>query len=159
MGFLAGGRRHVVAVFRRSARLRFGAIDLRLHLVFFALGILGRLLDALFRGLGIGQLHRVEIGCERRLGLRIGGVDQPHDEKERHHRRHEVGIGNLPGAAMVAIMPAAMALDDDDFVLAVMMAFVLAHASTLPTVSAQAAMRVTRMESPNSTERSISSAS
>ena len=51
-----------------------GAIDLRLHLVFFALGILGRLLDALFRGLGIGQLHRVEIGCERRLGLRIGGV-------------------------------------------------------------------------------------
>src|SRR5690606_20645734 len=30
------------------------------------------------------------------------GIDQPHQEEERHHRGDEVGVGHFPGAAMVA---------------------------------------------------------
>src|SRR5438132_5686745 len=42
-----------------------------------------------------------------------GGAQQPHEQEEGHHRRHEVGIGNLPGAAVMAMPAAADALDDD----------------------------------------------
>ena len=40
-------------------------------------------------------------------------VEQPQEQEERHHRRHEVGIGHLPGAAVMAV-PAFLALLDDD---------------------------------------------
>src|SRR5262249_27973872 len=45
----------------------------------------------------------------------IGGdVKQPQQKEERHHGRHEVGIGHFPGAAMVAAMAAALFFADDD---------------------------------------------
>jgi hypothetical protein len=47
------------------------------------------------------------------LGLVAGAADQPQQEEERHHRGHEVGIGHLPGAAMVAAAGHDDALDDD----------------------------------------------
>src|ERR1700727_2193000 len=37
------------------------------------------------------------------LALFFGGrVQQPHQQEERHHRGHEIGIGDFPGAAMMA---------------------------------------------------------
>ena len=44
---------------------------------------------------------RIEVGGDLRQRLLVRGVDQPHDEEERHHRRHEVGVGDLPHAALV----------------------------------------------------------
>ena len=41
-------------------------------------------------------------------------VDQPHDEEERHHRRHEIGVGDLPHAAVVPTLLAAGATANDD---------------------------------------------
>src|SRR5690606_19820075 len=38
-------------------------------------------------------------------------ADQPHNEEERHHRRHEIGVGDLPAAAVRCRMGAAVALD------------------------------------------------
>ena len=63
-------------------------------------------------GLGDG-LGREIIG-DAALLLRRGGVDQPHQQEERHHRGHEVGIGDFPGAAMMAAMPALLDAFDDD---------------------------------------------
>ena len=60
-----------------------------------------------FGGVAVDQLHRIEIAGDRGLGLLVGGVDQPHDEEEAHHRRHEVGKGDLPDAAMVAFVMVA----------------------------------------------------
>lgn len=37
----------------------------------------------------------------------VRGAEQPHEQKERHHRRNEVGIGDLPS-------PAVMPVFDDD---------------------------------------------
>ena len=48
------------------------------------------------------------------LLLRIGRVDQPHQQEEGHHRRHEVGIGDLPRAAVVAAADHLLDLLDDD---------------------------------------------
>jgi hypothetical protein len=31
------------------------------------------------------------------------GIQQPQQQKKRHHGSHEVGIGNLPGAAMRSV--------------------------------------------------------
>jgi hypothetical protein len=43
-----------------------------------------------------------------------GAVEQPHQQEEGHHRGHEVGIGDLPGAAMVAAADHLLDLLDDD---------------------------------------------
>jgi len=42
-------------------------------------------------------------------GLKYSAI---HHQKERHHRRHEVGIGDLPRTAMVATAFDDAALDD-----------------------------------------------
>ena len=42
----------------------------------------------------------------------IRGTEEPHEQKERHHRRDEVGIGHLPGAAMMTALNNLLALDD-----------------------------------------------
>ena len=42
-----------------------------------------------------------------------GGTQQPHQQKESHHGRHKVGVGNLPGAAMRGVPALLHALDDD----------------------------------------------
>src|SRR5262249_3487468 len=41
------------------------------------------------------------------------GAEQPHQQEEGHHRRHEVGVSDLPGAAMVAMAALLDLLDDD----------------------------------------------
>jgi hypothetical protein len=43
-------------------------------------------------------------------------VDEPHEKEEGHHGRHEVGIGDLPGAAMVGMAGLLDLLDDDGLI-------------------------------------------
>ncbi len=51
---------------------------------------------------------------EMPLQIAFGGrTQQPHQQKERHHRRHEVGIGDLPCTAVMATGHLLDALDDD----------------------------------------------
>ena len=57
--------------------------------------------------------RRLEVlGNAAQVTLR-GRSEQPHQQEERHHRRHEVGIGDLPGAAAMAA--AAHFLDALDY--------------------------------------------
>src|SRR3546814_18211251 len=66
------------------------------------------------RGLGF-RLHdrRREIIGER-LPLRlVRRAEQPHQEEEGHHRGDEVGIGDLPRAALMAAMRLLAPLLDD----------------------------------------------
>ncbi len=66
---------------------------------------------------GLGYALGREIVGDAALLLGRGGVDQPHQQEEGHHRRHEVGIGHFPGAAVMAAMAALLyALDDDGVV-------------------------------------------
>ncbi len=63
-----------------------------------------------------GAGHR---GCREIVGdagaLLLGRrVEQPQQQEERHHRGHEVGIGHLPGAAVVAVAVSAFLFADDD---------------------------------------------
>src|SRR5580704_16223095 len=44
---------------------------------------------------------------------RLAGVEKPEHDEERHHRRHEVGVGDLPGAAVMSAV-SAFFFDDDD---------------------------------------------
>src|SRR3546814_10358037 len=49
------------------------------------------------------------------LLLLVGGcVQQPEQQEEGHHRRHEVGVGNFPGAAVMAAADHLLDLFDDD---------------------------------------------
>ena len=41
------------------------------------------------------------------------GVQKPEQQKERHHRRYEVGIGDFPSAAMMGVAALDDFLDDD----------------------------------------------
>jgi hypothetical protein len=51
-----------------------------------------------------------------------GGVEQPHQQEERHHGGDEVGIGHLPGAAMVAALDNLLAPDHHGAPLAALVA-------------------------------------
>src|SRR3546814_17839641 len=47
--------------------------------------------------------------------LFLGGrAQQPEQQEERHHRGHEVGVGHLPGAAVMAGGAYLLDLLDDD---------------------------------------------
>jgi hypothetical protein len=46
--------------------------------------------------------------------LFVRRAEQPEQQKKGHHRRHEVGIGNLPGAAVMTAMALGDDLLDDD---------------------------------------------
>ena len=61
-------------------------------------------------GLHAGVLEVVEY--RRALFLRHGG-HQPHHQEERHHRGHEVRVGHLPRAAVMAARHLLDALDVD----------------------------------------------
>jgi hypothetical protein len=63
---------------------------------------------------GLGDGLGGEIIGDAALLFRCGGVDQPHQEEERHHRGDEVGIGHLPRAAMMARVTAFFDAFDDD---------------------------------------------
>ena len=43
----------------------------------------------------------------------IGRTEEPHEQKERHHRCDEIGIGHFPRAAMVTALNDLFALDDN----------------------------------------------
>ena len=59
------------------------------------------------------QVVRAEIIREA-LSLVLGRrVQQPHQQEERHHRRHEVGVRHLPGTAVMAALHDLELLDDD----------------------------------------------
>ena len=53
-----------------------------------------------------------EISANGFLNL-LAGVEKPENDKERHHGGDEIGVGDLPCAAMVAAV-AAFFLEDDD---------------------------------------------
>ena len=58
-----------------------------------------------------GNLHQL---------LRAGDRDQPHHHKKGHHRRHKVGIGDLPGAVAAFVSFMLALFDDDDGTVAVL---------------------------------------
>ena len=72
------------------------------------IGAVADILQPLAAGVAVDQLDRVEVAGDRRLGLLVGGVDQPHHQEEAHHRGHEVGEGDLPDAAVMGLVVVAM---------------------------------------------------
>ena len=74
---------------------------------------------------GHPDLERILEELGNPLEIAVGRrAEQPHEEKEGHHRRHEVGVGNLPRAAVMAAGDLLDALDDDG-------AYVFAHGQSL----------------------------
>jgi hypothetical protein len=57
---------------------------------------------------------RREIIGDAALLLGRGRVDQPHQQEKRHHRGDEIGVRNLPGAAMVGMAAGFLDPLDDD---------------------------------------------
>ena len=55
-----------------------------------------------------------EIVGDAALLLGAGGVDQPHQQEERHHGGDEVGVGDLPGPAVVGAARDLLHLLDHD---------------------------------------------
>src|SRR5208282_2808166 len=68
--------------------------------------------DQTASGLLPGSTGIFEVTANGHLN-RLAGVRQPQHDKQCHHGRDEVGIGDLPGAAVMTAM-AAFFLDDDD---------------------------------------------
>ena len=78
---------------------------------------------------GAGPSLRIFFGvledCSNFIGLKYRAitifvflsvrVDDPQHEEERHHRRHEVGEGDLPSAPVMLLFVGAATFDDDDF--------------------------------------------
>ena len=69
-------------------------------------------------GKGLRNTLRREIIRDAALLLGRGRVDQPHQQEEGHHGRHEVGVSHLPGATVVTPVPAFLDALDDDGVIA-----------------------------------------
>ena len=63
-------------------------------------------LGAARAGHGLGDGLGREVVSDAALLFGSGGVDQPHQQEEGHHRGHEVRICDLPGAAVMAPIPA-----------------------------------------------------
>ena len=57
--------------------------------------------------------RRVEEVGDALLVALGGRAEQPHQQEERHHRGDEVGVGDLPRAAVLAVAALADPLDDD----------------------------------------------
>ncbi len=113
---------------RRGLLGRLGARLLRV-----GRGLVGGVAEAgRLRG-GVHELDRVEVFDDGGLGL-VVGRQQPHDQEEGHHGGHEIRVGDLPRAAVVAVLvAAAVALDDDDLVGVGL----VAHAASSPTAFAR----------------------
>src|SRR5690606_1999768 len=100
----------------------------------------------------VHQLDGIEIAGDRGLGFLIGGIDEPHDEEEGHHGGHEIGIGNLPHAAMMAVMVVMPATaNNDDLTLGF---GIDAHWTAAFNSSRSGAMRVSSIRSPKEKESS-----
>ncbi len=78
-----------------------------------------RLVEPLQVARSLRHVDRVEIFRDAFAHLIVGDVDQPHDQEEGHHRRHEVGMGDLPGRAVMLVLLLLVAAHDDEFVAAV----------------------------------------
>ncbi len=76
----------------------------------FTGSLFGALAVSTFEFGGTGGIFEVTGHC---LLDRLAGVHEPENDKQRHHRRNKIGVGNLPGAAVMAAV-AAFLLDDDD---------------------------------------------
>jgi len=64
------------------------------------------------------DVGRGEVFGDAALLLRVGRVDQPHQQEEGHHGRHEVGVGDFPRAAVVAAGDHLLHLLDEDRAIA-----------------------------------------
>ncbi|MGY3075664.1 hypothetical protein ACVWZZ_002035 [Bradyrhizobium sp. LM6.10] len=105
------GRRRVTATFlARSCRLTPPVLAFERRRLF-----LGEVLEA-FRGRRVlGEHDRIEIARDHLLLILVERIDQPHDQEERHHRGHEVRIGDLPDAAVrLLVVEGAPPADDDE---------------------------------------------
>src|SRR5690606_5004401 len=93
------------------------------------------------------------------LGLLVGGIYQPHDEKEAHHCRHEIGKGDFPDATVAPFVLIVVAPpDDDDFLLAIRVVR-QGHARISDSACDHSAMRVSNTASSTVTTRSKPGAS
>ena len=59
-----------------------------------------------------GACRVSEISCNG-FAHRFAGVEQPKHDEQCHHRGHEIGISNFPGAAVVGGMPRLLFNDND----------------------------------------------
>ena len=57
--------------------------------------------DDVFAGLVGGAMGIAEIAADGVLNL-LAAVEQPKNDKERHHRGDKIGVGDFPRAAVVA---------------------------------------------------------
>ena len=55
----------------------------------------------------------LKIAAHRLLDF-FARAQQPKNDEERHHGRYEVGIGHLPGPAMLVVMVVGLLANDDD---------------------------------------------
>ncbi len=76
-----------------------------------------RAVNALLRPRRLFHLHRIEVSGDDGLGVLVGGADDPQDEEEGHHCRHEVGEGDLPRPAVMLVLERAAPSDDDDLLM------------------------------------------
>ena len=95
-------------------------------------------------GRAVGQPQRIEVVGDLRQHLLVGGVDQPHDQEERHHRRHEVGVGDLPHAALVRGLLALAAPANDDELVGLGFFLARAHRIASSSLAIQPPSRVSR---------------
>ena len=135
--------------FGAALALAFGARRCveRLRLFGFVADRIGAVADILqpfAARVAIDQLDRVEVAGDRRLGLLVGGADQPHHEEEAHHGGHEVGKGDFPDAAVMRLIMVAMRMpDDDDLVrMRMIVGSDRAHVTTPATAADHSASRV-----------------
>src|SRR5690606_32341529 len=103
---------------------------------------------------GVDQRHRIEVAGDRRLGLLVRRVDEPHDEEEAHQRGHEVGEGDLPDAAVMAFLMVVAAAPDDDDLLPLVVGIERTHDNVSASRDDHSASRVSKTLSSIVTERS-----
>ena len=77
-----------------------------------------------------GACDSMAIGAEvvgEALALVLGGgVQQPHQQEERHHGGDEIGVGDLPGAAVMAAL-GDLVFFDDNLALGALLAMLARH--------------------------------
>jgi len=69
-------------------------------------------------GAAVDRQAGIEIVRQALARLLVGRAQQPHQQEESHHRGDKIGVGDLPGAAVMAAGDDLLALDDDraDFI-------------------------------------------
>src|SRR5687767_12714701 len=100
----------------------------------------------------VAQSHWIEVVRDAGDRLVVSRGYQPHHQKERHERRHEVGVRDFPDTALVRRLLAAISpANDDEFVLLrILFAFALGsrHVTCASLLCSQAEMRVSITDAP-----------